>query len=175
MSVAPNGSVVRVRGVLPVKRQVRARIQARARCRRALVGRGEARAIVDLPDQAPFAAKGTLLAFNGGRQGGARIVLLHTNVEIPLPTAIVAAARVTRSPRRGYRHRMTVEIPEIAGGHGSLVAFRIKLRRRWTYRGKRRSLLYARCSQGALAVHGDLRWGNGNLVNGLVLRTCRRR
>lgn len=30
VSVAPNGSVVRVRGVLPVKRQVRARIQARA-------------------------------------------------------------------------------------------------------------------------------------------------
>lgn len=149
--------------------------QALARCRRAKVGDGQVRAIVDFPDQDPFSASGRLLAFNGGRQGGARIILLHTNVDVPLPTAIVAVGRVTRSPRRGYRHRVTVEIPEIAGGNGSLVSFRLKVKRRWTHRGKRRSFLYARCSQGSLQVHGDLRWGNGNLVNGLIVRTCKRR
>ena len=149
--------------------------QALARCRRGLVGRGEARAIIDLPDQDPFPARGRLLAFNGGRRGGARIVLLHTNVRAPVPTAIVAVARVTRSPRRGFRHRMTVAIPEIAGGNGSLVAFNLELKRRWTHKRKRRSFIYARCSQGSLQVHGDLRWGNGDLVNGLIIRTCRKR
>lgn len=149
--------------------------QALARCRRALVGRGNVRAIVDLPDQDPFGARGRLLAFNGGRRGGARLILLHTHVKLPAPTAIVAVARVTRAPKRAYRHRLTVRIPEIAGGNGHLVAFKLKVQRRWKHRGKRRSFLYARCSQGSLQVHGDLRWSNGNLINGRIVRTCRQR
>ncbi|HEY8466473.1 MAG TPA: hypothetical protein VIL04_06705 [Solirubrobacterales bacterium] len=142
-------------------------------CRRALVGQGEVRVLVDGPDE-DLPVKAQLLAFNAGRAGGARTVLLHARLALPEPTTVIAPVRITRAPGRPYRDRAEISFPQLADGV-SLVGFKAKFERRWRHRGKRRSFVSARCSWGALQVRGALHWPGGDFARGLIIRTCRRR
>jgi len=142
-------------------------------CRRALVGRGEARVLVDGPDE-DLQAKARLLAFNAGRVGGARTVLLHARLAAPEPVTVIAPVRITKAPGRPYRDRAEISFPELGEGV-SLVGFKATFKRRWRHRGKRRSFVSARCSWGALQVRGALHWPEGDFARGLIIRTCRRR
>src|SRR5262245_5847726 len=58
--------------------------EALRRCGPALVGRGHVSADIALPDQAPFPAEGTLLAFNA-RIDGHRAVFGHVYGRVPVP------------------------------------------------------------------------------------------
>lgn len=130
-------------------------------CPGTIVGSGEAEVEVAFPEQAPFTAKGPIVLFNGGVRGGTTTVLVHTYVDVPAPTAIVVAAQVSRIHRGRYGLNIKARIPRIAGGAGSVTAFKIIVGRSFSYRGQRRSYLSAGCPTGNYATQGQATFSDG--------------
>jgi len=130
-------------------------------CRGAIIGSGEAEVEVAFPEQAPFSATGPIVAFNGGVRGKTTTVLLHAYVNVPAPTAIVTTATVTRIHKGRFGLRIAARVPRIAGGSGSVTRFELKVGRRYTYEGRRKSYLTAGCPTGHWATKGNVVFADG--------------
>jgi hypothetical protein len=116
--------------------------QALSTCRPALVGYGNLRAEVLLPNQPSFQVHASLLAFNGIVEGR-RAVLLHAYVEDP-PTVVVLPFQIRfRSGRLGTT--LVANLPPSLGPWPHLADFEMTLSRRYAYRGRRYSYLGASC------------------------------
>lgn len=113
-------------------------------CRSALVGRGHVSAHIDLPDQAPFPAEGTLLAFNA-RIHGHRAVLGHVYGLDPIATTAVVPFVVGRSHGGPFGPRITALLPSVASDWGFIAAFSMNFGRSYRYQGRRHSYLSAGC------------------------------
>jgi hypothetical protein len=138
--------------------QIEARDTASARsaCGSAIVGSGQAEVEVAFPEQAPFSATGPVVLFNGGVRGGTTLVLVHAYVDVPAPTAIVTRATVTRIYRGRFGLHIAAQIPRIAGGAGSVTKFELKIGRKFTYRGQKKSFLVASCPTGSWVTKGNV-------------------
>lgn len=146
--------------------------QALRACGTALVGRGTTSAELHFADQAPYVVHAPLLMFYGGSTGRKVILLMHVFATQPVPTTFVVRGVV--SPGSGpYGTHTVVDIPEIAGGNGSLRSFSIHIHRTWTYKGKARSFLVARCQTGHYIGHAELKFTDGTLFQGTVIKKCR--
>lgn len=145
------------------KGEVEARTPADAKraCRDAIVGSGSAEVEVAFPEQPPFRSTGPLTLFNAGVHGGTTSVLLHAYVDVPAPTAIVVKATVTRIHRGRFGLHIAAKIPRIAGGAGSPTKFELKIGRRFTYKGQRRSFLTAGCPSGHWVTKGHVVFSDG--------------
>jgi hypothetical protein len=97
-------------------------------CGRSLVGTGSFSANVELPQQAPFPAQGKILAF-AGREGGKPAILAH----------------VYRSAAGDFGTVLTTSLPQVTSDWGFVTGLTLRLNRRFTYRGERRSYLSAGC------------------------------
>ncbi len=155
--------------------EVRTTTDARAACRKAIVGHGKTTVRVAFPEQAPFTATGPLVVFNGGVHGKVTTMYVHAYVDVPTPTAIVTAVRVKRIHRGRYGTRATARIPTIAGGAGALTRFDLAIKRRFRRHGKRQSYLSARCANGHLFAHGSIAFDGSTRLAGNVVRPCRPR
>ena len=49
------------------------------------------------PEQTPIDAKGPIILFNGGVHGGTTLLFIHTYVDVPAPTAVIATVKITPS------------------------------------------------------------------------------
>lgn len=136
--------------------QARSSTEVRRVCADAMVGSGTAEVEVAFPEQAPFSSVGPLLLFNGGVHGGTTTVFLHAYVNVPAPTAIVIKATVTRTHRGRFGLHLATRIPKIAGGAGSATGFKLKIGRRYTYKGRRKSFLVAGCPTGSWVTKGHI-------------------
>lgn len=145
---------------LPVCRagQIEASATATAKraCGDAIVGSGKGEVEVSFPEQAPFSATGPVVLFNGGVQGRTTLVFLHAYVAVPAPTAIVTRATVTRINRGRFGLQIEAQIPRIAGGAGSVTRFELKIGRKFTYKGKKKSFLRAGCPTGSWVTKGNV-------------------
>jgi hypothetical protein len=166
---------VSVKG-LPVCRiaqlQARETRKAEAVCGRAILGRGTASVEVSFPEQRPIHSTGPLVLFNGGEQHGVVTVLAHAYVNVPAPTAVVATAQVSRVSKGALGLHVEVEVPRIAGGAGSTVAARFAMRRVYTYKGKRRSVISGRCPDGRILGRGTFDYSDGTSLSGGLVRSC---
>lgn len=129
---------------------------ARRVCGDAIVGSGTTEVEVAFPEQKPFRSTGPLLLFNGGVHSGTTTVFLHAYVDVPAPTAVIVRATVTRIHKGRYGLRLKAHIPVVAGGAGSATAFDIKIGRKFTYKGRKKSFLTASCPTGSWATKGSL-------------------
>lgn len=145
------------------RRQLLARTSAAAKhaCAGALLGTGSAEVEVTFEEQAPFSATGPLYLFNGGTRGRTTTVFLHTYLAVPVPTAVVVRATVTRIHRGPYGLRIEAKIPKIAGGAASVTRFELKIGRRFRQRGRRRSFLRASCPTGHWLTKGAVEFADG--------------
>lgn len=147
-------------------------------CGDALIGKGVSSAQVQFPEQAAFTAKGPLLAFNGpassgyGGKGGYREQLYYVYAHVPLPTALIAVAKISRASGK-YGYKVVVSIPKIAGGAGSFSGAEFTIDRKWTYKGEKHSVLSAECANGHLDAQVDIAFGDGTDVTGDVLQPCK--
>lgn len=141
-------------------------------CRDAILGHGSATVEVAFPEQAPIVSKGPLVLFNGGERGGAVTVYAHAYVKVPAPTAVVATVRITRVDKGSLGLHIEFQVPRIAGGAGSTVAARFNMHRAYTYKGKRRSVLSARCPDGRILGRGTFGYSDGTTLSGSILRPC---
>jgi hypothetical protein len=144
-------------------------------CGAALIGRGTSTAQVQFPEQDPFIAKGPLLAFNGPAErgyGGYHEQLYYVYADVPLPTALIAVAKVSKASGR-YGYEIDVTIPKIAGGAGSFSGAEFTIDRHWTYKGARHSFLSAECADDHLDAQVEVDFGDGSRAGGEVIEACR--
>jgi hypothetical protein len=130
--------------------------EAKRACPDAIVGSGTAEVEVAFPEQTPFSSTGPLVLFNGGVHGKATVFFLHAYVDVPAPTAIVVKATVTHVHRGRFGLHIAARIPKIAGGAGSPTGFTLKIGRRFTYKGRKRSFLTASCPTGHWVTKGHV-------------------
>jgi hypothetical protein len=155
----------------PGRLEARTAKQARRLCRGAIVGKGSVAATIDLLG-ARFRVRSPLTLFNGPRQSGNPTVIAHAQTGVPVFQAYVVVAPIERRGGRTFGYRTSFDVPPIAGGAGSLTRVQGRLGRRFSHRGKRRSYVTARCSDGILQTQGYFGFADGNVVYGSVFRSC---
>lgn len=152
--------------------QARSSADAKRACGDAIVGSGSTEVEVAFPEQAPFSSTGPLILFNGGVRGRTTTVLLHAYVDVPAPTAIVVPATVTRIDKGRFGLHLDARIPRIAGGAGSATRFEMKIGRRFTYKGEKKSFLSAGCPTGSWMTKGHAEFDDGTDVSLTHLFSC---
>jgi hypothetical protein len=141
-------------------------------CPTAIVGKGETSVEVEFAEQAPFTAKGPLVAFNGGVKGNTTTLFIHAYVAVPTPTAIVTTVKISKIHNGRYGLKSIASIPKIAGGAGSVKTFSLNISRKFTYKGKQVSYLTAKCPDGHLNAKGTAIFKDGTRATGSIVRKC---
>jgi hypothetical protein len=150
----------------------RSTADAKKACPDAIVGSGEGEVEVAFPEQAPFAATGPIVLFNGGVHGATTLLFVHAYVNVPVPTAVIATVEITRIHRGHYGIRTVTQIPEIAGGAGSVIGFKLTIGRKFTYKGREESYLTASCPTGLYYTEGNILFADGTTLNGTHILPC---
>jgi hypothetical protein len=126
-------------------RRIRSSREARARrrCGDAIVGRGHVRLQVRIPSQPPFGVRAKVLAFNGPRRDGHKVIYAQAYARKP-PGAFILTFRVTRQGG-SYGTLLSTTLPTATRAWAYLTHFDLTLRRSFSYRGKTRSFVSASC------------------------------
>jgi DNA-binding beta-propeller fold protein YncE len=124
--------------------EVASTARALAACRGALIGQGDFHANIVLRGQPPYPTTGKLLVFNG-REGGKPVLLGQIYASKPFATSFVIVFQIHHQTRGEFGTVLTASLLEALGNWGYVTAINLKLSRRYTYRGKRRSYLSAGC------------------------------
>jgi hypothetical protein len=151
---------------------------ALALCRGALVGHGSFDAAVQFATGGPIPVHGKVLVFNS-RIGGRAAFLLHIYNSIPVRLAFVVPFTIAH-PRRGdFGTVFSARIPHIASDRGYVTAIRLTLKRRYAFRGKRRSVFSASCAAapgfpGAVftLARATFSFENGKRLTSALTRDC---
>jgi hypothetical protein len=118
--------------------------EARAACPGGVVGHGDFKSAVDLPEQSPYPSDGTILAFNG-RLEGRPVIFAHIFGTEPLPTSFTLPFEIRRHRSGTYGITLVADLPRVAADWGYVRGFSMTLNRRFRYRGEPRSYFSAGC------------------------------
>jgi hypothetical protein len=145
--------------------------EARAACRGAIVGEGSLEAMVGDP---PTPLRAPLTIFNGPPEAGHPSAVLHARLDAPAAQTFAIPVPIERIPGP-FRYRVTLRIPPIAAGLGSLTRIQVAIGRRFRAGGVPRSYVSARCSDHILQTHGRFTFADGTVIDGSVEKFCRAR
>jgi hypothetical protein len=123
-------------------------------CGDSIVGSGKGSAVIAFPEQDPITVDSPITIFNGGVRGGTTTIFVHAFITVPTPAAIVSSFKFTRVNAGRHGMRGVAEIPRIAGGSGSITDFDFKIKRLFSYRGKRKSFDLTKCPDGLIHAKG---------------------
>ncbi len=141
-------------------------------CKTALIGTGKTEVEVKLAEQPPIIAKSDLLVFNGGFKGGVTTLYIHAYITVPVPAAIVTTVKIKKVHNGRYGLQSTATIPPIASGNGSVLSFHLKINKKFTYKGKKVSVLTAKCPDGRLQAHATAYFSDGTKASTEFVRPC---
>lgn len=130
------------------KLEARTTAAAKRVCGRAIVGKGQANIEIAFPEQRPIKVFSPLTIFNGGVRGGKTTMYVHAYITVPVPSAVVTTLKIKKIRKGRYGLNTVARIPVVAGGSGSALDFQFRIKRLFTFRGKRQSYLKARCPDG---------------------------
>jgi hypothetical protein len=142
-----------------------------SRCRRALVGHGKVSFDVRHPELAPFAVTAPLEIFNGIPQHGHPVLLYKVIAHTPATTTYFTSS-LTEGDQRKFGTKATIRIPTIVSDYGAVTGFSSRIGKTWVYRGRKVSLLSARCSTGSLAMKADVEFTDGTAVTSELTQPC---
>jgi hypothetical protein len=117
-------------------------------CGKTIVGSGKGTIQIAFPEQAPIGVNAPITVFNGGTKGGKTTLFIHTFITVPVPAAVVTTVTIKKIHKGRYGLRTVSKVPVIAGGSGSVLEFNIKFGKTYKYKGKKRSYLTAKCTDG---------------------------
>jgi hypothetical protein len=116
---------------------------ALAHCGPAQVGHGNFEAELQLSGR-PILVDGRALVFNGvvaGRAG----MFIHIYISRPVKVTLVIPVKISRGTGR-FGTVLTTRVPKLAGGFGSITELQLRIGRRYSFQGERRSYLSAACA-----------------------------
>jgi hypothetical protein len=141
--------------------------EARRLCKGSIVGTGKLEALVGLAS-GPVRTGSALTLFNGPREEGHPTVIVHAQTRVPATQTFAIVVPIEKRPGF-FRYRATVDIPPIAGGLGAITKIDVKVGRRYTADGRKRSYVAARCSDNILRSQASFTFANGLVVEGTGL------
>jgi hypothetical protein len=145
---------------------------ARKRCAGAIVGKGVGKAEIRLPGQAPTRITAPLTFFNAPAEGGKPSLIAHAYETLPEPQALLVPFSVERIHQGRYGFKVTIDMPEIAGGYGAATLAEATIGKSWKRGGKTVGYASAYCSGGRLQVEGNLSFANGDFFPGTLTSPC---
>lgn len=145
---------------------------AEAICKSAIVGSGTTNVEIAFPESKPIPVSSKLIVFNGGEKGGVVTLYIHAYITVPTPAAIVTTVKIKKIHHGRYGLESIATIPKIAGGSGSVTSFSLKIDKKYTYKGKKVSVLSAKCPDGKLQAHATVKFSDGTSASAEILRTC---
>jgi len=141
-------------------------------CKSSIIGKGTTDVEVLFPEQAPIPIKSKLLLFNGGVSGGKTTFYLHAFLTQPIASAVVTTVKITKTHNGRYGLKSVASIPKIANGAGSVTNFSLSISKKFNYKGKKHSVLSAKCTDGHLDAQGEAVFADGTRAKGAVTRPC---
>jgi hypothetical protein len=145
---------------------------ARAACPKAIIGSGKTTVEVQFPEQKPILVNSALTVFNGGKKGSTTTFYIHAFFTAPITGAIVTTVKIKKIHNGRYGLKSVATIPKIANGSGSVKSFDLKIGKTYTYKGKKMSVLSAKCSDGKLQAHATSVFADGTKASAGLIRTC---
>ena len=146
---------------------------ARSACPGAIVGKGFGTAIVEFPEQGPIPVSSPITLFNGPKVRGDDTILAHAYTTVPIATTFIVPVVIEKIHNGVYGYRVKAKIPKIAGGYGHPISGRLKVERKWTFKGKKHSYVNARCETGRLQARGEFTFKDGTFLKGTFFRPCK--
>ena len=145
---------------------------AEAACRPAIIGTGTTDVQILFEESKPVPVHSKLLVFNGGVRGGTTTLLIHAYITFPVPAAIVTTVKISKVHNGPYGTKSIATIPKIAGGSGSVTAFKLTIDKKFTYKGKKVSILTAKCPTGRLQAHATAIFSDDTRASTQFVRPC---
>lgn len=152
--------------------------EAQALCHRSIVGSGSVQLQAHISGQHSFPVQGKLLAFNGPKQNGQKLILAQVYSEDP-PGAFVLTFSLKKRPGL-FGTVMSTTLPEKAQGWAYLTHFDMTLQRSYRHQGVTHSYISAACSApegfpGAPFPFAKASFGfaNGQTLKTTVVRSCK--
>jgi hypothetical protein len=145
---------------------------ARAICKSAIIGEGTTDVEIEFPESRTVPVESDLLVFNGGFKGGVTTFYVHAYITVPVPAAIVTTVKIKKVNNGRYGLRSTASVPKIAGGSGSVTSFSLKIDKKYTYKGKKHSILNLKCPDGKIQVAATAVFADGTRAATEFIRTC---
>jgi hypothetical protein len=153
--------------------QARNSKDAKRVCGKALVGKGKTTVEVEFAEQPPIDVDSELLVFNGGTQGGKTTLFVHAFFNAPITGAIVTTVKTKKIKKGRYGTLAVSAVPKIANGSGSVKSFDLTINKKFTYKGKKRSVLNLKCPDGKILARGEAQfYDSPTRIKAEVLRTC---
>ncbi|MGN6253964.1 MAG: hypothetical protein ACTHO8_03160 [Solirubrobacterales bacterium] len=146
--------------------------QARKRCAGALVGKGTGKALVTMPDTAPFQISSPISFFNGPPSGGKPTLIAHAYETVPAPKTLLVPIAIERVSHGRYGFRAKVEMPEIAGGYGAPLLAEATIGATRKRGGREVGYINAHCVGGRLQVYGTMRSTDGDFFPATLTSPC---
>jgi hypothetical protein len=163
--------------------------EIRQACRNSIVGEGSTDVSIQRTEQAPIIARSPVTVFYGrqyvtlGRSAGsakasrprASRFFAAFALSVPEPTTVVMPITLQRVDRGIYGRRVELHVPSIAGNAGRILAMRLRIGKRWAFKGKRYSLLSARCPvpKRRLLMRSSFLFADGETSAGTLLQPCK--
>lgn len=147
--------------------------QARKACPGAIVGTGYGTALIELPEQRPIEASSPITIFNAPEKDGNPTGIGHAHLNYPVPTTYLVEAELEKVHHGRYGYRIEVNLPKIANGYGSPISGRIKIAKKWIYKGMHLSVANARCADGRLQGRIELFFEDGTFLEGSAFKPCK--
>ncbi len=145
---------------------------AEAICKPAIIGKGTTDVEIAFPDSKPVDVSSKLLVFNGGFAGGTTTLYIHAYITVPVPAAIVTTVKIKKINKGRYGLLSVASIPKIAGGSGSVTSFSLKVDKKFNYKGKKVSVLTAKCPDGKLQAHAVAVFSDGTKAATDFVKPC---
>lgn len=146
--------------------------QARKACPGAIVGTGYGTALIELPEQQPIKVSSALTIFNAPEKDGNPTGIGHAYLDYPVPTTYLVEAELETVHHGRYGYRVEVDFPKIANDYGSPISGRLKIDKKWVYKGMHLSVANARCADGRLQAKIELTFKDGTFLQGDVFKRC---
>jgi hypothetical protein len=134
-------------------------------CPSAIVGRGTMDVEVAFPEQPPISLKSALTVFNGGVKQGVTTLLVYVFFKDPVSAAVVTIVKIKKIHKGRFGTEAIFSLPVIAGGSSSVTSFRATLYKRFSYKGKRASLLTLKCPDGKIRARAEAIFSDGTQTN----------
>lgn len=141
-------------------------------CKGTLIGRGKTGVEIEQADQKPIDVKSDLLVVNGGTSGGTTTLFIHAYITIPVPASIVTTVKIKKINKGRYGTLSVAAIPKIAGGAGSVTSFSLTVNKQFNYKGKKKSVLTAKCPDGKLQANATAIFADGTRATQDFIRPC---